>query len=248
MDVEEENQQNQDEPLSSLNLIIFVLSIYVLVALMVDTFYKLSPEVSSILETVDNLICVIFLYDFAIRFRRAPNKLKFMRWGWIDLLSSIPFVDYVRAGRVLRLFRLLRIIRAFKNTHQLVNHIYRKRAQGALATAFIITILMLIFSSIAILQVETDPHSNIKTAEDALWWSVTTITTVGYGDRYPVTTEGRIISTILMVMGIGLFGTFSGYISSVISQHPEHHHHYHKEDADDKKDSSNASESNNEKS
>ena len=64
---------------------------------------------------------------------------------------------------------------------------------------------MLLFSSIAILQVETDPNSNIKTAEDAIWWSYVTITTVGYGDKYPVTTEGRIIAVILMTVGVGLF-------------------------------------------
>jgi len=70
-------------------------------------------------------------------------------------------------------------------------------------------------SSIAILQVETDPRSNIKTAEDALWWSYTTITTVGYGDLYPVTAEGRLIAIVVMTFGVGLFGTFTAYIASV---------------------------------
>ena len=73
---------------------------------------------------------------------------------------------------------------------------------------------MIIFSSIAILQVETAPTSNIKTAEDAIWWAYTTITTVGYGDRFPVTTEGRFIATLLMTVGVGLFGTFTAYLAS----------------------------------
>lgn len=73
---------------------------------------------------------------------------------------------------------------------------------------------MIIFSSIAILQVETKEASNIKTAEDALWWSYVTITTVGYGDKFPVTTEGRIIAMLLMTVGVGLFGTFTGYVAS----------------------------------
>jgi voltage-gated potassium channel len=73
---------------------------------------------------------------------------------------------------------------------------------------------MLLFSSVAILQFETDPNSNIKTAEDAIWWSYVTITTVGYGDKYPVTTEGRIIAVILMTVGVGLFGTFTAFVSS----------------------------------
>jgi voltage-gated potassium channel len=78
----------------------------------------------------------------------------------------------------------------------------------------VIAILMIIFSSIAILQVETDPNSNIKNAEDAIWWSFVTITTVGYGDKFPVTTEGRIIAAFLMTVGVGLFGTFTGFVAS----------------------------------
>jgi len=73
---------------------------------------------------------------------------------------------------------------------------------------------MILFSSIAILQVEQDANSNIKTAEDATWWAYVTITTVGYGDKYPVTTKGRIIAALLMTVGVGLFGTFTAYLAS----------------------------------
>jgi voltage-gated potassium channel len=67
------------------------------------------------------------------------------------------------------------------------------------------------------LQFENSPESNIRTAEDALWWSYTTITTVGYGDRYPVTSEGRIIGVMLMTVGVGIFGTYTAIISSWIT-------------------------------
>ena len=73
---------------------------------------------------------------------------------------------------------------------------------------------MVIFSSIAILQVEDTTNSNIKTAEDAIWWAYVTVTTVGYGDKFPVTTEGRIIAAALMTVGVGLFGTFTGFLAS----------------------------------
>lgn len=140
-----------------------------------------------------------------------------MRWGWIDLVSSIPMVDFLRAGRILRLVRILRIIRAFRSLAQLVHHIFRNRAQGALTSVVITALLLVIFSAIAILQVETDPDSNIKTAEDALWWAYVTITTVGYGDKYPVTTEGRILAVLLMTAGVGTFGTFTAYTASWFS-------------------------------
>jgi voltage-gated potassium channel len=70
------------------------------------------------------------------------------------------------------------------------------------------------FASTGILLVETSPDSNIRTAEDALWWAMTTITTVGYGDRFPVTNAGRIIASAMMLCGIGLFGSLSGVAAS----------------------------------
>ena len=209
-----ESTEKNEVKLGYLNILIIFLSIYVLIALLIDTFFKLPPETSRVINMIDNGICIFFLYDFCVRFYQAENKLRFMRWGWIDLVSSIPTLDFLRAGRTLRLIRLFRILRAFRSTRHLITHIFRKRTQGAFTTVSIIAILMLIFSAIAILQVEDDPTSNIKTAEDAVWWAYVTITTVGYGDKFPVTTEGRIIAAFLMTTGVGLFGTFTAFIAS----------------------------------
>lgn len=217
--VDVQNEVRQDdhhsEGLGALNLIVIFLSFYVLAALLVDTLYKLPPETSRLLNYIDNSICVLFFLDFIVRLFQAKNKKKFMRWGWIDLVSSVPMVDFLRVGRVFRLIRLLRVIRAFRSTKLLVYHIFKNRAQGAFTSVMIFAILLVIFSAIAILQVENDPNSNIKTAEDAIWWAYVTITTVGYGDKYPVTTEGRIIASVLMTAGVGLFGTFTAYIASL---------------------------------
>jgi voltage-gated potassium channel len=205
--------KNEGE-LGFLNLLIIILSFYVLSSLLIETFFTLPKEISKVLNYVDNLICVIFLFDFTLRFKKAENKLKFMKWGWVDLISSIPTFDFMRAGRLLRLIRLIRLIRAFRSTRHIVEHIFKNKMQGTLTSVTIISVLMLLFSSIAILQFETAPNSNIKTAEDAIWFSYSTITTVGYGDKYPVTTEGRIIAAILMTVGVGLFGTFTAFVSS----------------------------------
>lgn len=203
-----------NKKLGLLNLTVIILSIYVLGALVIDSIFFLPKETSLLLTYIDNSICVFFFGEFCIRFYRAENKLKFMRWGWMDLLSSIPTVDFLRAGRLLRLIRLLRIIRAFRSTQSIINHIFANKAQGALTSVSILAILLVIFSAIGILQVEDDPNSNIKTAEDAIWWAYVTITTVGYGDKFPVTTEGRIIAAILMTAGVGLFGTFTAFVAS----------------------------------
>ena len=208
------DSNSTENKLSLLNIIVVILSIYVLCALLIDSVFTLPVETSILLNYIDNAICVFFFLEFTIRFFKANSKLQFMKWGWIDLLSSIPMVGVLRAGRLLRLIRLLRVIRAFRSTRNLVNHVFANKAQGAFTSISVIAILLVIFSAIGILQVETDPNSNIKTAEDAIWWSYVTITTVGYGDKFPVTTEGRIIAAILMTAGVGLFGTFTAFVAS----------------------------------
>jgi len=204
--------------LGYLDIITFVLSFYVLIVLLVSTLYKLPTEVSKILFYADNAICVVFFIDFCYRFYYAKNKLAFLRWGWVDLASCIPMVEYLRAGRLVRVIRLIRLLRVFQSNKNFITYIFRNRTKGAFTSISILALLLVIFSAIAILQVEKAPNSNIKTAEDAIWWAYVTITTVGYGDKYPVTTEGRIIAAVLMTAGVGLFGTFTAYVASWFAQ------------------------------
>lgn len=203
------------------NILILILSVYVLISLLVSVVFELSEELNILLGYIDNFICIVFLADFWIRFKKADKKLEFMKWGWIDLIASIPFLDFARAGRLIRLIRLVRVFRALKSTKLIYEHITQNKKQSVLTSVALISILMIIFSSIAILQFEKDINSNIKTAEDAIWWSYVTITTVGYGDKYPITTEGRIIGAILMTTGVGIFGTFTALVSSWFIQKNE---------------------------
>lgn len=207
-------EANQEEKLSAFQFAIIVLSLYVLGAVCVQTFFKLSREMESLLNDIDTGICFIFLGDFFFRFYKAPSKLRFLKWGWIDFVSSIPLLDQLRWGRMVRIVRLFRILRAFRSTKVLLSFVFRNRAQGTFVSVALTCVLLAIFASIAMLNLETDPNSNIKTPEDALWWSCTTITTVGYGDKYPVTAEGRVVAVILMTAGVGLFGTFTAFVAS----------------------------------
>lgn len=208
------NSETNSDKLGFLNLIIIVFSVYVLVALLIDTFFVLPPNIHDLLQLIDDGICFIFIYEFFHRLITAKNKVDFLKWGWIDLISSIPSFPFIRFGRLFRLVRILRILRAFRSLRVLVKHIFRNRVQGTMSLVVIITCLVVIFSSISILIVEQDPNSNIKTGEDAIWWSLVTVTTVGYGDKYPVTTEGRLIAVVLMFIGVGMFGTFTAYVAS----------------------------------
>ena len=195
-----------------------VLSVYVVAALFLESLVKLTPATASLLEMIDTLICVVFLVDFGVRFARAESKAKFMRWGWTDLLASIPMLDALRWGR---LVRVVRVLRAFRSARVFATFFLRRRAESALATVTALGIALVIFSSLAILNLENDAQSNIRTPGDALWWSLTTITTVGYGDRYPVTTEGRVLAVSLMIAGAALFSTFTAFIATFFMQAPK---------------------------
>lgn len=208
--------RKSENAVTNWQIAILFLSIYVIVALMVDAMFVLPDDVSDILMIVDNAVCVIFLGDFFWRLFSADSKTGFLKWGWIDFVSSIPTLEALRWGRAFRIVRILRILRGVRSTKIIISHLFRNRAKGAFFSVAMISFVMVVFGSIAILQIEpTSPESNIKNGADALWWAFVTITTVGYGDFYPVTTTGRIIAAVLMTAGVGLFGTFTAYVANM---------------------------------
>lgn len=200
----------QHEKIGAFQILLLALSVYVLLALAAEVVLPLGTSTHVILAHVDNLICLVFLYDFFRRLVIAKNKLHFLRWGWIDLISSIPALPVFRVGRAVRVIRVLRLLRGFRSVKAIGTALFANRAKGTLATTVFLCTLLSVFSSVAILHVENGPDANIHGPEDALWWSVVTFTTVGYGDRFPTTTEGRVIGAGLMLCGVGLFAVLSG--------------------------------------
>ncbi|HTB83446.1 MAG TPA: ion transporter [Candidatus Sulfotelmatobacter sp.] len=206
---------NNSEKVGLFQIAILVLSIVVLGALGADMAFKLPKQVSEILQNLDTTVCVLLFVDFWIRFYKAESKLAFIKWGWIDLVASIPNIPVLRVGRFVRILRVIRLLRAIRATQKISSLLLKDKIQTGITSVVLSAFLLIIFCSIAILICEQqDPNANIKTAGDAIWWSVSTITTVGYGDTYPVTGEGRIVAMILMVSGIGLFGVLSGCAAS----------------------------------
>ena len=107
------------------------------------------------------------------------------------------------------------LLRGVRSLHRLLALLFVNRRRGSVASVGIVMFLLIVGSSLGILLVERGDGVNIRTASDAVWWSFATVTTVGYGDRYPVTTGGRIIAGALMVSGVGLFGALSGIVASL---------------------------------
>lgn len=210
------------EQVGAFQLIVLVLSAVTLGAIAADTFITLPHEVSKIIQGVDLLACAVLFGDFVVRFRAAPSKGDFMKWGWIDLIACIPTVDWLRFGRFVRVLKVLRLLRGVRSLQRLLEVFFSRGRKGGFASIVATAFLLVVFSSAAMLVFETDKDSNIKSAGDAIWWGVTTVTTVGYGDRYPVTMEGRVLAMGLMVSGVGLFSVMSGWVASLfLGQRPD---------------------------
>ena len=204
------------EPITIVQIVILVLSVYVLIALFIQGMFELSDEMDSLLMKIDFVICLVFQADFFHRLYQAPSKAAFLRWGWIDFVSSIPMLTTSRAGIAFRAVKIFRILRAFRSVKVLMQYLMRNRTHNTFVTVAAIFCMVVMGGSVAILNIERNVEgNNIKTPSDALWWSVVTLTTVGYGDRYPVSDNGRIVAAILMTAGVGLFGTFTGFVASM---------------------------------
>jgi voltage-gated potassium channel len=210
------------------NLFIFILTIISLV-IMVVMLLPLDDSTIGLLQVYDNLICAIFLLDFFINLRASPKKSDYLikERGWLDLLGSIPSLGvafkYSGLFRLARLSRLTRIARLLgrKQRGDLLREIVQKRGEYAAFITILMTLIILSSASVLVLQFEgRSPDANIKTGWDAFWYSVVTITTVGYGDRYPVTPWGRVIAMFIMFMGVGIIGALASILSSVLVGSP----------------------------
>ena len=208
--------QKDYEKFGPYQIFMLVLCVYAITSIGVNTIFPLDEETRTIIDIADIGICVLFFLDFLLNIIKAPNKWQyFYTWGWIDLLSCIPNIDILRIGRAARILRIFQVLRAVRATRIIATFVLKRRKESVFMAAAIISILLIILGSISVLQFEKGmPSANIQTGEDAIWWSVVTMTTVGYGDKYPITSEGRAIAAMLMICGVGLFGMFSGLIAS----------------------------------
>lgn len=194
---------------------VLILCVYAIGALVLRSFFPLRDETLKILTYADSAVCFFFLLDFVIQLVRAENRWRYLyTWGWVDLLSSAPAVPLLRWGRLIRIARLIRAMRTVKAMHVLVNVILSRRAESTFLAVCLLSMLVLVMGSVTILRVENVPGGNIKTPVDACWWALATMTTVGYGDKYPTTDTGRLVGAALMIMGVGLVGTFAGFVAN----------------------------------
>ncbi len=198
--------------MSVTNIVIMLLSIFSIFLLSLLFFIPSDSEIYRLITFFDFLLCFVFFIDFLNQLFKAENKWKyFYSMGWLDLISSLPMVSEFRFVRIFRIFRIFRIIKSVK---LLVAFIRQNKAASLYGFVVFTAFTTLVLTTTAVLYLEKDV-GNIQTAEDALWWSFITITTVGYGDFYPVTNLGKLITFILVVCGIASFGTAISWINQL---------------------------------
>lgn len=176
-----------------------------------QTFYKLDASTYQLLNYLDTGICMVFLADWFQKLFSAQSKTAFLKWGWIDLLCSIPFTQalWIQYHTVIRLFRSFR---AVKYIH---DYFHADKGTSKFADCCIIGIAFIAFAAIGVFNCEKGVEgANIKNLSDSLWWAAATVTTIGYGDRFPVTDIGRFIASFVMIGGVGLYASFTGFIVS----------------------------------
>ncbi|HWP63291.1 MAG TPA: ion transporter [Candidatus Binatia bacterium] len=157
----------------------------------------------------------VFVAEFASRLIAAPSRSAYLRGHWVDLVALVPTA---RGARLLRLLRLLRLVRAFAGVYRVLLHVEAVTRHRGLAAMFAAWLAVMVVCSAALYVAEQGVNAAVENPLDALWWGIVTLTTVGYGDVYPVTTEGRIAAAALMLLGVTLFAGITATITSYLFQ------------------------------
>ncbi len=186
-----------------------------------DIIGKISIESSTIFYYLDIGILIVFAIDYFTRLILSGGKKGFVKENILDLIAIIPFNSLFRAFRLVRLVRVFRLskvvrlsrfIRFFVFSKKFLSKVDRFINTNGFIYVINLTVTTIILGSIGIYYAEKG--YTIGSFEDAIWWSFVTTTTVGYGDISPVTSLGRIIAAVLMIVGIGFIGMLTGTIAT----------------------------------
>lgn len=201
------------------------LIIFSTICFSLETLPYLQPKTLIFLRYSEVIVVGIFTLEYLLRILSSEKKFKFIFsfYGLIDLFAILPFylataIDLrsIRLLRLLRMLRLLKLVRYRKAINRLAAAF--GAAKEELAIFFVATLIFLYLSAVGIYFFEHDAQPDLyRSVFDCLWWAVTSLTTVGYGDMYPITVGGRIFSFIVLMLGLGLVAVPTGIMASALS-------------------------------
>ena len=202
------------------------LIIFSVITFSIETLPNLKPQTKVILNSVEAFCVIIFTFEYLARIYVADSKLKFIFsfFGIVDFLAILPFylsfgIDLrsLRLLRMFRLFRLFKLVRYNKAIKHFVNAM--KLAKEQIILFLIITIMLIYFAAVGIYYFENEAQpEHFSSIFSSLWWSIVTLTTVGYGDVYPITVGGRIFTFFILMIGLGIVAIPTGIISSSLTK------------------------------
>ena len=200
------------------DLAIQVLIVVSLITFSVETLPDLSAKTQNLLHAIEIATVAIFTIEYAQRVIVADNKIRFITsfFGIVDVLAILPF--YVASGidlRSLRAFRLLRLFRIFKLARYsvAVRRFHRAFliAKEEIVLFLSAAVILLYLAAVGIYYFENQAQpESFKSVFHSLWWAVATLTTVGYGDVYPITTGGRVFTFFVLIIGLGIVSVPAG--------------------------------------
>jgi voltage-gated potassium channel len=211
------NQPAEEKELVvNINYEIFVLALVVLslVNWVLMFLMRTTPAQDQVVWIMIAGLSIFLLLDFIVRVWQHPQRRLFVgrRGGWLILLGSLP-LPFAGIMRFVWAWLALRRLRN-SDFRQMSNIVVQRRAQSTLLMAVLAAIIVLEVGGVLILDAEsTSTQANIITGIDALWWNIVTLSTVGYGDKYPVTTSGRVIGVIVIIVGVGLFSALTSFLA-----------------------------------
>lgn len=188
-------------------------SILWLPILIIPIVVHLSNGLAETFAAIDYTVWALFVVEYFVKLYLAPDRGKFIRHHVLDLvIIAVPFLRPLRALRIIRLLRLARVgvvmAEVLRRARSILTH------KGLHFILLAVLVVVLVGAAIEVAAEGNASGSNIHTYGQALWWAIVTITTVGYGDRFPVTAAGQGVAVVLMLVGIGLVGTLTATIAS----------------------------------
>lgn len=208
------------------SLFVQALILISIVTFSMETIPDLEPQTRSILHAVETFCVIIFTIEYLLRIYVANQKLKFIFsfFGIIDFLAILPFylafgIDLrsLRALRFLRLFRVFKLVRYNRAMNQFTRAI--KSAKEQIFLFIFITLILIYFAAVGIYYFENEAQpEHFSSIFDSLWWAIITLTTVGYGDVYPITIGGKMFTFFILMIGLGIVAIPTGIISSALTK------------------------------